>query len=252
MPIDDHARALAVDVLNTITPQINQSRPTRPDGTSTTGFVYAQLSPGLMVSPRDFARPWTPLGSSTPSSAGAAGAPLPPGIPQPPQPQSVGEATKRAMAAAFNTAEEFDKLLMVTNDSTTQPYSGGGRRLSVQYPGILGAMEAPPAPEQSQETKDRIAEAEAVLWSSDGQPTPKYQRYLDNQNAYAIARKKYVLAQNDILADPAQADSAPLLLDPELTALNQAWDRWKGQGAEEIEAALATRESLGVPMEQGM
>ena len=53
-----------------------------------------------MVNPRDFARPWTPMGGSPPS-AGAAGAPLPPGIAQPPQAPSTG--AKRAMEAAFRS-----------------------------------------------------------------------------------------------------------------------------------------------------
>src|SRR5260221_5904592 len=156
------------------------------------------------------------------------------------------------MEAAFKTTEQFDKLLMVTNDGTTQPYSGGGRHLAFQYAGILQAMEAPLPPEQTQETKDRIARAEAVLFGSDRRPTPLYQQYLNNQNAYSAARKKFVLDQIDLLADPATADSAPLLLGPELDAVNQAFDQWRSQGAEEVEAALATRESLGVPMEQGM
>src|SRR5260221_14244537 len=117
MSIDDHARALAIDVFNMIITDIKESSPTRTDGTSTTGFVYAQLSPGLMISPRDFARPWTPM-SGTPTPAGAVGAPLPPGITQPPA-QPAGTAAKRAMEAAFKTAEQFDKLLMVTNDGTT-------------------------------------------------------------------------------------------------------------------------------------
>ena len=107
MSIDDHARALAIDVLNMIITDIKESRPTYSNGTSTSGFVYSQLSPGLMVNPRDFARPWTPMGGSPPS-AGAAGAPLPPGIAQPPQAPSTG--AKRAMEAAFKTAEEFDKF----------------------------------------------------------------------------------------------------------------------------------------------
>src|SRR5260370_20679302 len=90
--------------------------------------------------------PGTAMGGSAPS-AGAAGAPLPPGITPPPQ-QPAGQAAKRAMEAAFKTAEEFDKLLMVTNDATTQPYSGGGRHLTFQYSSILQAMEAPPPPDE--------------------------------------------------------------------------------------------------------
>jgi hypothetical protein len=247
MSIDDHPRALAVDVFNQIITDIKESRPTRSDGTSTTGFVYAQLCPGEMVSPRDYARPWSPMGGSgTPS----AGAPPLPGSTAPAEP--AGAAAKRAMEAAFKTADKFDKLLMVTDDATTQSYSGGGRHLNFQYAGILQAMEAAPVPERSAEEKERLARAEAVLYQPDRQPTPVYQQYLTNQKAYTDAKKVYVLKQIETLANPALADSWPLLADTYLTDVNQAYDRWKSQGAEAVEAAIATQQSLGVPLEQGM
>jgi hypothetical protein len=250
MPIDDHPRALAVDVLNEIITNIKESRPTRSDGTATTGFVYAQMSPGLMVSPRDFARPWSPLGGSGAGAAAAPGTPPPAGATTPGEPASV--IARRAMQAAFNTAAQFDKLLMVTNDGTTEAYSGGGRHLSVQYAGVLQAMEAPPVPDRPAEEQARIDAARAVLYGKDSNETDAYLRYLANQKAYAKAKADFTAAQNRILADPAQADSAPILLAPYQADLDQTYRRWKAQGADEIEAALATVGALGVPMEQGM
>lgn len=245
MAIEDHSKALAVDIFNQIITQIKESRPTRTDGTATTGFVYAQLHPGEMINPRDYARPWSPIGGTPPT----------PGIPGPPNPGSAAppanDGIKRAMEATFRTGEKFDKLLMVTNDGTAQWY-GGGRHLGIQYMGLLAAMEACPLPERSEKDKEDIAKAQAVLFNADRTDTDTYKRYKENQIAYGKAKGEYARAQNQILSDPAQADSWGLLSDEFLAKVNQAYDTWKTQGAEAVEGALATLNSLGIPLEQGM
>jgi hypothetical protein len=91
-----------------------------------------------------------------------------------------------------------------------------------------------------------------VLWAPDGQPTPKYNTYLKNQMAYGMQIAAFTIAQNKALADPAQADSWPMLAAPLQMGVDQAYDKWKSQGADEIEGAIAAVESLGVPLEQGM
>jgi hypothetical protein len=141
---------------------------------------------------------------------------------------------------------------MVTDDGTTQWYGGGGRHLSFQYAGILQAMEAPPAPDRPAEEQARIDAARAVLYDPEGIETKLFQRYQENQLAYAETKASFVIRQNELLADPAQADSAPILLAGVQARLDQAYRRWKSQGADEVEAALATVSSLGVPLEQGM
>ncbi|PPJ02526.1 hypothetical protein C5E43_26285 [Nocardia cyriacigeorgica] len=142
---------------------------------------------------------------------------------------------------------------MVTNDGTTQYYAGGGRNLSFQYDGLLQAMEAPPAPPRSAEEQARITAAEAVLFDPEtGDDTTTYARYQRNQAAYAEARAAKAAAEIAILSDPDRAGSAPVLLQPLAVKLNQAFNKWKTQGADEIEEALATLQSLGIPMEQGM
>jgi hypothetical protein len=185
-----------------------------------------------MVSPRDFARPYNPMGGGTV--------------------EGDNPDIRRAMAAAQRTAAHFDRLLMVTDDGTTQWYGGGDRHLSVQYQAILEAMEAPPVPDRPAEVEARITAARAVLYQDDFEETPAYRRYLDNQQAYADAKRDFIIEQNAILADPDQAASAPLLLTAVQTKVDQAYRRWKSQGAHEIESALATLNSIGVPLEQGM
>lgn len=238
---DNEPKALAVDLLNEIITYVKQSRPTRTDGSSTQGFVYSQLRVGQMISPRDFAKPWSPIGGSGAATPPAGGQPAPGG----------SDAARRAQQAAFNACQLVDAMMVVTNDGTLETYSGGGRHLTFAYKSILDAMEAPPPPPRPADEQKRIDDSRAMLWGPDRRPTPAYKTYLDNQIAYGKAIAEFTVAQNRALADPAQADSWPMLAEPFQMAVDQAWDQWKSQGADEIEAALAIVESLGVPLEQG-
>lgn len=158
---------------------------------------------------------------------------------------------RRAYEAAFKTFTMFDKLLLVTNDGTTQFYSGGGRHLSFQYDMILGAMEAKAPPPRSAEDQARINAAMAVLYDANGDDTPAYARYQRNQLAYATARAEKSAAEITILNDPERAPSASVLLGPQSAKLNQAFNKWRTQGAGEVEEALAALAAIGVPLEQG-
>jgi len=244
---DNEPKALAVDLLNEIISYIKQSTPTRTTDTATQGFVYSQLRVGQMISPRDFGRPWNPVGGVAPAPVPAqptADATAPPG-------PNAAELVRRGVMASINTEALVDTMLVVTNDGTLQTYSGGGRHLGFAYSSILQAMEAPAAPPRPPEDEERIAAARKVLWQEDGTATPLYARYTNNQIAYAKARADRVVNESRLLADPALAPSAPQLLEPFQTAVDQARDHWRAQGADEVEAALATIESLGVPLEQG-
>ncbi|HEX5712274.1 MAG TPA: hypothetical protein VFX85_03050 [Solirubrobacterales bacterium] len=246
-PPDNEPKALAVDLLNEIISYIKQSTPTRTTDTATQGFVYSQLRVGQMISPRDFGRPWNPIGGVAPAPVPAqptGDATAPPGA-------NVADAVRRGVQASMNTEAIVDTMLVVTNDGTLQTYSGGGRHLGFAYSSILQAMEAEPAPPRPPQDEERIAAARKVLWQEDGTATPLYARYTNNQLAYSKARADRVVNENRLLADPALAASAPLLLEPFQTAVDQARDRWRAQGADEVEAALATVQSLGVPLEQG-
>lgn len=244
--MDSEPRALAASILSEIVTYVHQSRPTRTDGKSTSGYVFCQMTPGLMVSPRDYAKPWSPVGGILGLSSGQR----PPGDSTAPAPPS-SDAARRAYSAAFNTATTFDKLLLVTDDGTTQYYSGGGRHLSFQYANLLQGMEAPPAPPRPADVTARIDAAGAVLYDDEGDDTKKYARYKKNQDAYAAARADKIAAEITIMNDPTQAPLAPTLLLPKSRKIDQALDKWRTQGADEVEEALATLAGLGTPMELG-
>ncbi|MGT2477599.1 hypothetical protein [Paraburkholderia terrae] len=250
---DNEPRALAVDLLSEIISYIKQSRPTRTDDKATVGFVYSQLRVGQMISPHDFAAAWSPIAGAPSQNGGAQQPPagLDPSAAATAAASAAAENVKRAMNATFNTEQLVNTMLLVTDNGTFETYSGGGRHLSFAYGEILNAMEAPPAPPRSADDQKRIDEANKLLWQEDKTPTPLYSTYRKNQIAYATAKANYVVTSNRLLADPAQSEVAPMLLDPYDAAVRQAYDQWKAQGADDVEAALATVESLGVPLEQG-
>ncbi|MDF5754236.1 hypothetical protein [Spongiactinospora sp. TRM90649] len=241
--MENEAKILVADLLSQIITDIKQSRPTKTDGVATQGFVYSQMVPGQMISPRDFAGAWVPTGQSTGTTAPAA-----PGQPITPPNEVVG----RAMMAAANTATLMDRMMVVTDNGTLSTFPGGGRQVSLTFGQILQAMEAEQPPPRPADVEAKIAEAKAVLWTADLEETPAYARYLKNQKAYAKAISNFVVNQNITLADPVKAPSWPIIAREFQDEVDQAFDRWKTQDADKIEAALATVQSLGVPLEQGM
>lgn len=243
----DESAVLAADILSEIVTYIQSSRPRRTDGGQTQGVDIQFHRPGRMVSPRDLGYPWSPFGGVTAPKSGGIEPPKVDGAASPEQ----ADAVQRAVSAAFNTMLVTNTRFTVTDDGTLGQYAGGGKEVAATYADLLASMEALPAPPRSAAEEERIAEAKAVLWDEDMVPTEAYERYLDNQREYSQAQGNYTTQSVRLVNDPATAEFAPLMLRPYLTEVDQAWHQWKSQGAEEIEEALATVESLGVPLEQG-
>src|SRR3954452_18730326 len=187
----DEAAVIAADILNEILQKIKQSRPTVSKDGTTQGFVFAIQEPGEMISPRDFAAAWTPIGG-TPQSPRAGDAPATPPADETVDP-AAAESRRRAQQAAFNTYQKMNSMLLVTDDGTVASYSGGGRDLGQAYADLLAAMEAAPLPERDPADVARIDKARALLWDEDGYETAAYQRYLDNAQEYQDSQADYAL-----------------------------------------------------------
>jgi len=252
--------AMMAALLSQIIDQVKGTRPTKTDGSPLSrGYIFSQLPMGQMKSPRDYAGPWSPMGgtppnlnpAANPTTAPAGGAPAGPDAAAA---AAAAAATKHAMQVAYNTSQLADAMLQVTTDGSYLEYPTG-RHLSFNYASILQAMEAPPPPPRSPEEQAAIDGANRVLHvlDADGLPSdsPKYRRYKQNAKAYADAKAAFSKGQRLALSDPIAADSWPMESAPLQAAVDEAWDTWKSQGADEIEAALATVESLGIPLEQG-
>lgn len=246
--------AMMASLLSQIIDQIKGSRPTKTDGSPLSrGYVFSQLPMGQAKSPRDYVGPWSPMGGTPPNLVPATNPTT-----APPDPAAAAAAataaSKHAMQVAFNTSQLADTMLQVTTDGSYLEYPTG-RHLSFAYSSILQAMEAPAPPPRSATEQAAIDEANKVLYSldADGLPvdSPMYKHYKKNATAFAQAKLAFSKAQRLALGDPAAADSWPMESAAMQAAVDEAWHNWKTQGADEVEAALATVESLGIPLEQG-
>ena len=145
-------------------------------------------------------------------------------------------------------------MLQVTTDGTYEEYPTG-RHLSFAYGEILQAMEAPPAPSRTPQEQAAIDSANKVLFVTgyDGVPSPAplYARYKQNAMAYAKAKAAFASAQAKALHDPVAAQTWPEESAPLQAAVDDARNTWRSEGADQVEAALATVQSLGIPLEQG-
>lgn len=236
----EETRALVADILSELITYIRTGRPTRTNGSSTQGYVYSQLRVGQMISPRDFGMPWSPIGGAAGIAEGQTAA-------------AISEAAKRAYQASFNTTQLVDTMMIVTNDGTMETYSGGGRHLATAYEQLVWSMQSTVQPTPpTEEEQARLNEATATLYSEPFVETEAYLRYLDNRDDFAQQRANYTTELIRLQSDPLQAGSIGTLMRPAKAKLDRAYDRWKSQGADKIEAALAVVSSQGRPLEEGM
>lgn len=232
--------ATVLTVLDRIVERVLGGRPASSDGKPLNDVVYSHLHQGTLVDPHDYTDPWSPAGGSSLQDAPPGGTP---GTP----PTDTG--VKRALYAAWRSAELANGMLMVTNDGTYEPYRSG-RHLDFAYNGILSAMQPAPAPPIDPAVQQRIDAARKVLYEIDdagdivGQ-SKLYQRYLANARAYASAKSKFAQARAEANEDPKKADLWPQTSSEIQQQVDEAWDNFKTQGAEKVEAALATIQSVG-------
>ena len=253
--------AAVLAIFDQLINRIKSARPIRSDKKpAELGFVYSQLVLGMMVDPNDYMGPWSPAGGDSiqdaiqkgkapPATSAAPAAGAPATTPAPDQ------KYQRAMDAAFKTAMLVDRLIMVTKDNTYLEYPGGGRKISAAYEGIVNGMQPLPPPPIAPDVQKRIDNARKVLYvpDDDGDLVIKsklYKAYEKNSKAYAQAVADYALAQADASTDPAKAQVWPVTSKPLREAVDDAYDTLKTEGAEKIEAALDTIESVGVSIGQ--
>ena len=247
---------LVANILDEIIDRINKSQPVKTDGTGlTTGYVISRLPLAIMVAPEDFSNAWTPTGAGIKEVATAyvEKTPAPAaGAPASAVPDGTSPKFRRAFQAAFNTSLLVDTMIKL---SANQSYIGypTERHVSFDYEVVLGSMQADPAPPLPAETQARIDAAMKLLYKldEDGAVVGKsanYKRYHDAANAYAMAKATFGRA----FSASANTPDWPFISPPLQQAVDEAFDDWRLAGAEKIEAALATVESVGVPMQQKM
>jgi hypothetical protein len=241
-PVQSEPEAATLEIFDQLVKWIKSSRPIRSDDKKPAelGFVFSQLALGIMIDPRDYMGAWSPASGG--SIQGTAISPVP------------DSKYSGATDAAFKTAMLVDRIIMVSEGDTYLEYPGGGRKLSVAYEGILNGIQPLQAPPIAPEVQKRLDEARKVLYvpDKDGDlliESKLYKVYKKNAKAYQQAVADFGKAQAEALTDRAKAQAWPVSSRALRQVVDEAWDTWKTEGAERIEAALDTIESVGVSME---
>lgn len=264
--------AAVLAIFDQLVNRIKSARPIRSDKKpAELGFVYSQLVLGMMVDPHDYMGPWSPAGGDSiqdaiakghappnptpPAATGTAAAGAAPAAGGAAAPAAPDPKYLRAMDAAFKTSMLVDRLIMVTKDDTYLEYPGGGRKISAAYDGVVNGMQPLPPPPIAPDVQKRIDDARKVLYvpDDDGDLVIKsklFKAYEKNSKAYAQAVADYALAEAEASTNPAKAQAFPVTSKALREAVDDAWDTLKTEGAEKIEAALDTIESVGVSIEQ--
>jgi hypothetical protein len=248
-----------IDLLNQIVDRVKQTQPAQTNGKPLSGgLVYSQLILGMPIDPRDYGNPWSPMGGDTGAASQSAGVPpapaAAPGTPPAPDPKLLA-----SLEAAFKTSQLCNIMLQVTDDGSYLQYPIG-RHLAFEYQGIISAMQPIPTPPMPAAEQAALDAASKVLYTFDttdpANPviigkSPLYSKYTKNAMAYANAKSAYTVGMDTTLANPATAASWPMLSAPYQATVDDAYNTWKTEGADTIEAALATYESQGINMQQG-
>ena len=253
-------------MLNTLVGRVLGQQPVDSKGKPTGQVVYMQLSAGQPVSPEQYANPWTPAGGDTMAAitgkyqvpqpaASSSGSPGTSGGTTSSGPQ-LDRQLQASIEAAFQTSLLVDELYEVTGDGTLVTYPTS-RSLSFAYDSIIKGMQPLPAPPPSEEVQQAVHDAlqKLYVYDSNGNmigKTPEYRAYLANQAAWAQAKATYATDQAYAMADPVLGSVWPQTSEVDQTAVDQAYETWMAQGAEDIEQALATVSSVGVDIQAAM
>jgi hypothetical protein len=248
-----------IDALNQIYTSIS-AQLTNPDGTPSGTAVYMQLPVGVPIDPKMYVDPWNPNGDSytattndgqfvtpTPTPTPAAGTPATPAGQVAAMP-TTDPKLQVAMTSAYNTVRLVDNMLMVTDKGVAKSWPD--RTVSIEYFTALSGMQAEPIPEPSADIKARIAAATKTLYTEDAQGnftgyTPLYASYRHNQKALGDARSAYALAYAQAMANPISGQAWPVTSATYQTAVDQAYADLRDMGAQQVEDAMNTLQSIG-------
>jgi hypothetical protein len=217
------------------------------------GFFAAFRSVGLPIHKDDYDNPWDPFGGNLSKALEKAAAQTAPADPATaPKTASAGLDPKqiavasvgRSMKTYLNTFLLIDDKLQMNNDYAVMPSSS---KVSDSWWAVItGANGVPTESTLSPELQAAYDAAQAVLADKDGNPTPKYQAYMDREDEYKDKVKAYNRAYAAAMTDPIRLENFPrdgVLYQQDV---DEALDRWNGLGHKpEIDKAIATLAAQG-------
>jgi hypothetical protein len=249
-----------LNTLDQIVSHVLTQQPVDSQGNPTATTVYLQYQTGVGIDPRQYANVWTPISGSSLQSVLQSGqqAPQPAGPATPTTPNSGGSggtptvntALQASLLAAWETSMLLDQMFLVDDQGQLQVYQSGSRSLAFAYGEIIKGMQPANPAQPSAQVQAAVQAAQKVLWQTDNQgnitgPTVVYQNYLTNQMAWAQAKSNLAAAQAEAMSDPALGQVWPQMAATYQTAVDQAYNTWISEGAQQVEQALATIESEG-------
>jgi hypothetical protein len=243
--------AAVLSIFAQIIDRIKQRTPTGSTDKPLGKMVYSQLVLGMPISKDDYFRPWTPSGGSSLRDAVTAGEGK----------TEVGDAAERrealrAMQAAWKTSMLCRTMLAVTNDGLYREYPTG-RHLDFAYESVLGGMQPGTPVEMSAEIKQRISDAEKVLFVLDAEgaivgKTALYKNYVSNADKLAEAKANFATEFDLHHRDPDKLAIWPVVSAKFERAVRQARTDLIAEGAAKVERALDALASIGQPMQEHM
>lgn len=254
-----------MDMFSQLVGHVMGSQTVDKDGKPLREVCYMQMPMGFPIDPRDYSNPWTPAGGDTLADFANSGVLVPPpaapaGSAQPaPAAGAAGAGTQpkpkidpqlqHSLDSARKTAERFDRMLRVTTDGTYRPFEGG-ETISSAYEVIIRKAQGIPAPNPPKDIQDKIDAARKVLWNIDANgnvksKTDNYKLYEKLSQAWAAARTAFATAEAQTQTDPAAASAWPVTSSSLQMDVDNAWNDWRGSGADEIENALDTLGAVG-------
>jgi len=178
--------------------------------------MLSLLKPGMAISSRDFANPWTP-GNLNGSKD-----------------------------AAINSARLVDDALKLASI-----YTESGNSISQLYKQILDGVSVPAQPpnpaieKQLQDSHDLLFRTIDVTDPDTGEHQSKiaetvlYRNYLDNQANYTNARQAYIAAYLEAQKTAGGRNTWPLIAPSLQVPVKAAYDRWRAESADKVEQAIA-------------
>jgi hypothetical protein len=213
------------------------------------GYFVSFRSVGLPIHSKDFANPFSPLGTNLQKDIPAQEPSDPANAPKTGSSQL--DADRAAIAgiardqqAYLDTFMLVDDKLRMNNAYAVMPSSS---KVSDSWYGIItGANGIPTSSDLSPAMKQAYEQARAKLMDTAGNITPHYQAYLERQDEYKSKVKAWQRAYADAFTDPMKLQNWPSQGRLYHDDADEAFDRWTGLGFKnEIEQAIATLAAQG-------
>lgn len=250
-----------LDMLDQIVDEVLGKQTVDKDGKPLTQVAYMHMPNGLPIDPRQYADPWTPAGGKAlrkmvddgeivvpPLVAPAADGTIPP---MPPTPAVLTPDIEMAQAyqAALNTSWLFDDMIMVTDDGTYRPYPST-RKFSDAYVGLIHSLQPVPTSPPPPEVQAAIDEARKVLYIIDDKDvitgySPAFKNWETFSQKYAEAKADHARAYARALVDPVEGGMWATTGAPLQQKVDSAYTEWRTSGADAVERAMNTLNSVG-------